>query len=470
MNTVALAIRNLWRNRRRSLATLLGIGFGSIAILLFGGYKANIKQTMQTDFVRRGGHLQIQHKDFFLYGSGNPTAYGLSNYDQIISAIKDDPHLRKSILVVTPTLQFGGIAGNYEAAVSRTVIGNGVVAAEQAAMRDWDPYDIHLNWLPYLLKDSSPTAAVIGLGVARVLQLCEVLGVEGCVRPDKPTNIAGASLPNDIAELTVLEKGGTKGQTKPLASGPSGRKIELLASNPRGTPNVAALEVIRAESQGFKEWDEVYVVMHLAQAQRLVFGAAKPKVTAIHVQLRDTRQLQDAQEYIAVNLPSWASGQRLVVRDVGELNPFYVQSIRMFDTIFGFMFVLIGTIVMFTVSNTMNTAVIERTVEIGTLRAIGLRRSGIRQLFVTEGVILGIVGAALGVIAALAIAAVINRLGLQWLPPGSAGLLPLAVSLWGELGLIIGTSLALVAVATLSAWWPAYRAAQLNVVDALRHA
>lgn len=159
-----------------------------------------------------------------------------------------------------------------------------------------------------------------------------------------------------------------------------------------------------------------------------------------------------------------------MVRDVGELNPFYVQSIRMFDTIFGFMFVLIGTIVMFTVSNTMNTAVIERTVEIGTLRAIGLRRSGIRQLFVTEGVILGIVGAALGVIAALAIAAVINRLGLQWLPPGSAGLLPLAVSLWGELGLIIGTSLALVAVATLSAWWPAYRAAQLNVVDALRHA
>ena len=69
----------------------------------------------------------------------------------------------------------------------------------------------------------------------------------------------------------------------------------------------------------------------------------------------------------------------------------------MFDTIFGFMFVLIGGIVMFTVSNTMNTTVVERTIEIGTLRAIGVRRAGIRALFVTEGALLGVCGALLGV-------------------------------------------------------------------------
>ncbi|MBV5331373.1 ABC transporter permease, partial [bacterium] len=71
--------------------------------------------------------------------------------------------------------------------------------------------------------------------------------------------------------------------------------------------------------------------------------------------------------------------------DFRALNPSYVQTMQMFDTIFGFVFVLIGGIVLFTVSNTMNTTVVERTVEIGTLRAIGLRRGGIRQLFVTEG-------------------------------------------------------------------------------------
>ena len=63
-----------------------------------------------------------------------------------------------------------------------------------------------------------------------------------------------------------------------------------------------------------------------------------------------------------------------------------------FDAIFGFMFVLIGSIVMFTVSNTMNTAVVERTVEIGTLRALGFRRTSVLGAFLLESLLLGVVG------------------------------------------------------------------------------
>ena len=469
MNTLSLALRNLWRNRRRSLATLLGIGIGSIAVLLFGGFKSNIMNSMQTDFVRRGGHLQIQHKDYFLYGSGNPTAYGISNYASIVAAIQRDPVLRDLVLVVTPTLQFGGIAGNYGAGVSRTIIGNGVAADDHMVMRTWNPYRVTLEWPPFALKGSASNAAIIGLGVARVLHLCEALNVSNCARPEKPPSPLGSSLPNDIAALSLLESKSTPNEPQLSGGANASRKIELLASNLRGTPNVAALEVVRAESQGFKEWDEVYVVLHLAQAQRLVYGAASPKVTSIHIQLRDTELLSVAHERIAAQLASWSGGQPLAVRDFGTLNPFYVQSLRMFDTIFGFMFVLIGGIVMFAVSNTMNTAVTERTVEIGTLRAIGLRQAGIRRMFVTEGAVLGVAGAILGAASALVIASIVNRLGLQWLPPGSAGLLPLEVKIWGYPALIVGASVGLILVATLSAWWPAYRAARLNVVDALRH-
>ena len=113
--------------------------------------------------------------------------------------------------------------------------------------------------------------------------------------------------------------------------------------------------------------------------------------------------------------------------------------------------------------------VVSATLEIGTLRAIGLRQLGIRQLFVTEGVLLGLGGAVLGASTALLISAFVNRLGLEWLPPGSAEPLPLILRVWGEPGMILGTTLGLIVIATLSAWWPAYRAARLNVVDALRH-
>lgn len=188
------------------------------------------------------------------------------------------------------------------------------------------------------------------------------------------------------------------------------------------------------------------------------------------IQLRHSEQMAAAMARLAPILGAFSASQPLAVLDFRTLNPFYVQTIQLFDTIFGFIFALIGAIVLFTVSNTMNTAVVERTVEIGTLRAMGLRRAGIRRLFVTEGALLGLSGAVLGVVMALVLSAVVNQVGLTWSPPGTVEPLPLTLRVWGESGMIFGTTLGLIGVAVLSAWWPAYRAAQLDVVEALRHA
>ena len=209
--------------------------------------------------------------------------------------------------------------------------------------------------------------------------------------------------------------------------------------------------------------------MHLAKAQQLIYGKSEPKVTSIGLQLRHTDQIPLAVTRLEPILASFSSTQTLAVMVLRSLNPFFVQTVQLFDTIFGFIFALIGSIVLFTVSNTMNTAVVERTVEIGTLRAIGLRRSGIRRLFVVEGALLGLCGAVLGLVLALLIAGVANQMGLTWSAPGSVVPLPLTLTVWGENRMILGTTAGLIGIAVLSAWWPAYRAAQLNVVDALRH-
>ena len=74
-----------------------------------------------------------------------------------------------------------------------------------------------------------------------------------------------------------------------------------------------------------------------------------------------------------------------------------------------------------------------------------------------------------GAAAALLTAFVVNRLNLTWLPPGSTEPLPLTLMIWSESRMIIGTTIGLLVIAVLSAWWPAYRAARLNVVEALRH-
>jgi putative ABC transport system permease protein len=466
-----LALRNLLRNRRRSLATLLALAIGSTSILLFGGFSANIKYTMETTHIRMGGHFQIQHRDFQTYGSGNPTAYGITDATQIIEAIQRDAVLRRLVRVVTPMLQFGGIAGNYSAGVSQTIFGIGLIAEDQSRMREWNDYHIPILATPMKLNGTPPDAAVIGTGLARLLQLCEPLKVADCAQPvSKAQPEAGAAIPDDIAKLSLQEMSSGTARAKASESdqGASSR-IEILASNARGTPNVASLRVVQAETQPIKALDDVYVALHLAQAQRLIYGAETPKVTAIAIQLRRSDQMTAAAARLNLELPSWSGIQPLAVLDFATLNPFYVRTIELFNTIFGFIFVLISGIVLFTVNNTMNTAVVERTVEIGTLRAIGLRRSGIRGLFVTEGALLGLAGGVIGVVSALAGASIVNHMGLEWLPPGNAGTMPLVLRVWGEWEMIVETTAGLVAIAILSAWWPAYRAARLSVVDALRH-
>jgi putative ABC transport system permease protein len=466
----SLALRNLMRNRRRSLSTLIALAIGLTAILLFSGFKANLTYTGLTAFVRAGGHFQIQHRDYFLYGGGNPTGYGIRDYERLLDAVRKDPVLQPMLLVATPFLRFGGLAGNFEAGISRTVIGTGYDAEDINRMRQWNEFEVPLARLGFRLAGTPRDSAMLGVGLARVLQLCAPLQLKDCEQPvaavAEPAGGNAAKLPSDIMALADLEHAGAA-QASKRQGGP---RIELLSNTARGAPNVTALQVVEAEDQGFKELDEVAVMLHLAQAQSLVFGREKPRVSAIMVMLSHTSDLAAARTRLQQIIDNHGAQYPLVIRDYEELNPFYVQTEKMFDVIFGFIFVLISGVVLFTVSNTMNSAVVERTVEIGTLRAIGLRQSGVRRLFVMEGFLLGIVGVLLGTVVALVTGELVNASGLTWLPPGSSDQLLLQLRVLGNPTAVGFTTVALVLITAGSAWWPAWRAGQTSVVEALRHA
>ncbi|MEM5438958.1 ABC transporter permease [Paraburkholderia diazotrophica] len=463
---LTLALRNLQRNRRRSVTTLLAIVVGVCAILLFGGFSKDITLGMQTDIVRHSGHLQVQRRGYFAYGVGNPTAYGIRDYAKVVDALRNDLVLRPMTLVVTPTLQLGGVAGNFDAGVSRTVYAEGTVPADQTRMEAWNDYGFPLDREASPLQGTADDAAVIGEGLARVLQLCAPLHVKNCAMPqalldDRKQREMNAA-PADVLALAAAE-------ASSATKAPAAARIDMLATSVHGAPNVGGFTVVKAEQQGVKELDDIYLALHLAGAQRLVYGADEPRVTAIEVQLKHTGQLPAAQRRIEQLLAAQFPQQPMEVLDFATLNPFYGQTNSMFDVIFGFVFVLISAIVLFVITNTMSTVVVERTVEIGTLRAMGNRRSDIQRLFVCEGLLLGAFGTAAGVAVALLLAALINRSGLTWTPPARVDSIALTVRVWGEWRPIGLTFATLACVAVLSAWWPARRAARLSIVDALRH-
>jgi putative ABC transport system permease protein len=462
-----IAFRNILRNRRRSAMTGSAVAAGALAMLLFGGFTTYIFAGLETNNVQRIGHLTVFRAGYFLFGAGNPAAYGIDRYREVITLIGIDPVLKPMINVLTPTQSLVGIAGNFSAEVdaSKTFLGVGLIPSDRDRMRQWDEFKTGGVRPPDpRMSDTDDTRGLMGFGLARILGLCARLGLQDCPPlPDaeRPANkvVAAAAVDPDIVSLAQRDADPSAASGSP--------QIQLLAATASGAPNVVSLSASGAEPQGVKELDDNYIAMHLALAQQLVYGRGEHKVTAIVLQLKRSEDLRAARARLVSLFHEHQLD--LDVRDFAELTPFYGQVVGLFSAIFLFIALVMGVIVLFAVVNTMTMNVMERTNEIGTIRAMGVRRRGIRWQFILEGALIGAIGATTGAILAILVGALVNGAGLHWTPPGNASAVPLHVAVLGRPGLAIGAWLGLVLIATLAALIPANRAARLQVVDALRH-
>ena len=462
-----IVLRNILRNRRRSIMTGSAVAAGSLALLLFGGFTSYIFSGLETGNVQRNGHLTVFHSGYFLFGEGNPAAYGISHYRGVMSLIRDDPVLRPMINVMTPTQSVVGIAGNFTGTVdaSKTFMGIGVVPSDRDRMRAWDPYGTRaVDAADGRMADDEESVGLLGFGMARVLGLCGPLRLKDC--PPAPATGEALDAKASGVNSEVLDLANRDAAEQPAAA-QGAPQIQLLAATADGAPNVVSLSVAGVEQQGVRELDDNYVIMDLPLAQQLVYGRGEHKVTGIVLQLTRTHDMPAARARLAALIAQHRLP--LEIRDFAELNPFYGQVVRLFSGIFLFIALVMGMIVLFAVVNTMTMNVMERTNEIGTTRALGVRRQGIRRQFLMEGMLIGAIGAAIGSLLAIALSLAVNHAGLTWVPPGNANPIPLRVDVLGRPGLIIGAWFGLVSVATLAALLPANRAARLSVVDALRH-
>ena len=462
-----IAFRNTLRNLRRSLMTGSAVAAGAMALLLFGGFAAYIFAGLETNSVQRIGHLTVFRTGYFLLGAGNPAAYGIDHYQDVMNLIEHDPVIGPMINVITPTQSLVGIAGNFSGRVeaSKTFLGTGLIPSNRERLRQWDEFHASPGYLPdRRMSDEDPSRGVIGVGLARVLGLCGSLGLHGCPLLPAARAPSAQSAPakrQELADLAARDLASDAPRPDPTP------QIDLLAATAGGAPNVVQLAVGGAEPQGVKELDDNFIAMPLGLAQQLVYGRGEHKATGIVLQLHRSEDLPAARARLTELFRQ--NRLDLEVRDFGELSPFYGQVKKMFSAIFLFIALVMGVIVLFAVINTMTMSVMERTNEVGTIRALGVRRAGIRAQFTVEGVLIGAIGATVGAALALGIAALVNHAGLTWVPPGNATAVPLRLDVAGRALLVGGAWLGLAVVTTLAALAPANRAARLPVVDALRH-
>ena len=147
-----------------------------------------------------------------------------------------------------------------------------------------------------------------------------------------------------------------------------------------------------------------------------------------------------------------------------------VDQINQFFSVFQVILLSFGAISIIVaclgVFNTLTISLLEKTREVGFMKAMGATRSDIYKLFISESIIIGILGSAVGLTVGFAIGNILN-LSIAGLAKATGNV---AVELfYTPLYLIVVIVVIALLISFLTGLYPSYRAAKINPLDALRY-
>ncbi len=210
---------------------------------------------------------------------------------------------------------------------------------------------------------------------------------------------------------------------------------------------------------GMYEYDSKFAYMDLAQAQRF-FGAGET-VTGLELKVRDVDAARAVMGRVVFALGGWPYR----AKDWGELNRSLFSALQMEKVV---MAVILGFIVLvasFIIVATLIMLVLEKTKEIAVLKSMGAGVPSVMKIFVAEGVIIGAVGTAFGLILGYGSCLLIDRVGIP-LDPEVYYISNLPVLI--EPAQFTLAALGALLLSYLATIYPATKAARLRPVDGLR--
>jgi putative ABC transport system permease protein len=246
----------------------------------------------------------------------------------------------------------------------------------------------------------------------------------------------------------------------------AGDEVVLIATNKDGSVNGKTFRV-RSELESVTGPGGRDGYIHIADARELL-RITQQEVSEIAVRVSSLDAVERTVAAIAGKISTLKNKQGMPALEVHSwqrLSPF-ANIANMIDMLTLFIRAMLIAIVLVSVMNVMVMAVYERIREIGTLAAIGTRPGGILAMFLTEGLLLGVVGSAVGIALSLAVTAGINVSGLTFNFGQQQGL-PVVAHLALSQVLAIGGMV--VAIALLASLQPAWKASRMDPMTALRH-
>jgi len=410
---LTIAGKNLLRYQRRTLLTALLITIGIVAVLLFIALSGSFRDMMVgqiTDSML--GHLQIHKKGYVASIDSLPLTRNMPQ--RMINKVEEALGNIKEVESWSPRIKFGAMFSNF---------------AETTSMR--------LNAVdPQREKQTVPLLA------GRVLQ-GDVS--HGLVERGK------ILIPELIAKGMKVNVGDT---------------VVLVATNKDGSVNGLNFTV-QGVLEGISGPGGRDGYMHIDDAKELL-RMEEPEISEVAIRLKDPKQIPSVYRQLQDRLGSLTNQQGQPAFEIhrwDQLSPFasIANMIEMLDM---FIKIMLVSIVLISIMNVMLMAVFERIREIGTISAIGTTPRRILALFVTEGFLLGVFGSIVGVVISLATIYTLNVTTLSF-SFGRQENLVLAPTI--SVADVIMITAVVLAVAVLASLQPAWKAARMDPIVALRH-
>lgn len=216
-------------------------------------------------------------------------------------------------------------------------------------------------------------------------------------------NVVEGKVLSDEADGIILGKGLADSMKVKV-----GDRVTVLANTHSGSLNAVDVYVTGIFFAGMKAFDDTFFRIQLEKAQELL-DTQKVESLAIGLhKLEDWQKLEDWVEHT----PDYEATAFNVLDKV-----YYQNAVDFLQAQFSFIFLVIVVIVVLGIFNTVSTIILERKGEIGNLRANGDSSKEVMGLLLTESLLLGLMGATLGILISYLCNVTILANGIQ-MPPG----------------------------------------------------